>query len=96
MLGHQMLTDRPVDEAAPGCIGVEVGDDPGCSDVVDRDLPGRAQLRILGGDVVFPRPDSGDGWFFAPCRAQVRSAARQAFTSGRGPPAERQGCGACG
>ena len=60
VLGHQMLTDRPVDETAQGLIGIEVGTATGCGDVIDRILPGRAQLGSLGGDVVLPLPDSGD------------------------------------
>ena len=61
VLGHEVLTYRPVDEAAQGLPGVDVGEAEGRSDVIKCVFLGLAQPDTFGGDVVRPRPDTGDG-----------------------------------
>src|SRR5215813_11008668 len=63
-----MLTDRPVDETPLRLVGVEVGSTLGRGDVIDRDLPGWAQLCVLCEDIVFPLPDARDGVVLVLCR----------------------------
>ena len=43
VLGHEVLTDRPVDEAAQGLPGVDVGGAEGRSDVIECVFVGLAQ-----------------------------------------------------
>ena len=87
-----------MDETSPGLIGVEVRIALGCGDVIDRDLPGRAQLCILCEDVVFPLPDAGDRVVLSSPPARPKFAA----SPGRRPrPAgdrcwSAKGCEACG
>ena len=49
-----------MNETAQGLIGIEAGLARGCGDVIDCNLPSRAQRYVLGGDVIFPLPDTGD------------------------------------
>src|SRR5438046_596164 len=60
MLGHEVLTYRPVNEAAQGLPGVEVRGAEGRSDVIKCLFVGLTQLDTFGPDIVHPHPDTRD------------------------------------
>ena len=59
--GHEVLTYRPVDEAAQGRPGVDIGGAEGRGDVIECVRVGAVQPDSLSSDVVRPRPDTRDG-----------------------------------
>jgi hypothetical protein len=60
VLGHEVLTYGPVDEAAQSFPAVNVGRAEGGSDVVECVLVRFGQLTTFCSDVVLPFPDAGD------------------------------------